>query len=84
MRSHNRRKSDKRDVTDDFCKRFGAVAVHRKYCTGEQVKTAIAEQLEDDINGREHRLLGSILYDKGWITEEQIEAVIVALKKTIA
>lgn len=77
-----RRKSDKQ-VTGDFCRRFGAIAVHKKFSTAEQVKSAIMEQLEDDMSGREHRLLGSILYDKGWITEDQIEAVLRELKKTM-
>jgi hypothetical protein len=82
MEIRHRRKSDKQ-VTGDFCKRFGAVAVHKKFSTAEQVKTAIMEQLDDDINGREHRLLGTILFDKGWITEDQIEAVLMEIKKTI-
>ncbi len=80
MNIRNRRKSDKQ-VTSDFCKRFGAIAVHKKFCTAEQVKSAIMEQFDDDIGGKEHRLLGSILYDKGWITEDQIEAVLVEVRK---
>jgi hypothetical protein len=82
MNAHHRRRSDKQ-VTSDFCRRFGAVAVHRKYATADQVKAAIMEQLDDDINGREHRLLGSILYDKGWITDDQIEAVLLEIRKSI-
>jgi hypothetical protein len=80
MEEKHRRRSD-RQVTGDFCKRFGAIAVHKKFSSAEQVKTAIMEQLDDDINGREHRLLGSILYDKGWITEDQIQAVLMEIKK---
>ncbi len=82
MELRSRRRSDKQP-TDDFCKRFGAIAVHKKFSTAEQVKSAIMEQLDDDISGREHRLLGSILYDKGWITEDQIEAVLLELKKLL-
>ncbi len=82
MQSHHRRRSDKR-LTGEVCRRFGAIAVRLKYCSVEQVKAAITEQLEDNINGREHRLLGSILYDKGWISEGQIEAVLLELRKTI-
>jgi len=68
-------------MTCKFCKRFGAVAAQKKYATVDQVKAAILEQLDDDMNGREHRLLGSILYDKGWITEGQIEAVLLEVRK---
>jgi len=45
------------------------------------VKSAIMEQVEDDLNGREHRLLGSILHDRGLITENQIETVLLELRK---
>ena len=47
------------------------------------VKAAVNEQIDDDINGREHRLLGTILYDNGFITEYQIEVVLQELKKTL-
>ncbi len=70
-------------MTDAGCRRFGAIAVHLQFCTVEQVKSAMTEQLEDNINGREHRLLGSILYDKGWISESQIEAVLLELRSTM-
>jgi hypothetical protein len=82
MQSPSRRRSDKQ-VTGGFCKRFGAAAVHRKYATVEQVKAAILEQLDDDLNGREHRRLGSILFDKGWITKAQIEAVLQEIRKEV-
>ncbi len=82
MHIHHRRRSDK-PVTDAACRRFGAIAVHLKFCTVEQVKSAMTEQLEDNINGREHRLLGSILYDKGWISETQIETVLLELRNAI-
>jgi hypothetical protein len=80
MRIPRRRRSDKHD-TGESCRRFGTVAVNRKFATIEQVRSAILEQLEDDVNGREHRLLGSILYDKGWISEEQIEAILKEIRK---
>jgi hypothetical protein len=77
-----RRKSDNQ-VTGDFCQRFGTIAVRKGFVTPEEVKRAIIEQLDDNISGREHRLLGSILFGNGLITEVQIEAVLQELKKTI-
>ena len=78
----NRRKSDA-TVTGEHCQRFGAIAVRKGFVSIEDVKAAVNEQIDDDINGREHRLLGTILYDKGVITEYQIEVVLQELKKLL-
>jgi hypothetical protein len=51
--------------------RFGSIAYQRGYVTKEQLQAALAEQVEDNISGRPHRLLGTILREKGWLTEEQ-------------
>jgi len=40
------------------------------------VQKALAEQVEDDIMGRPHRLLGTILREKNWITEEQVKSIL--------
>ena len=56
--------------------RFGSIAVYRKYLTLRQVQQALAEQVEDDIMGRPHRLLGTTLREKNWITEEQIKSIL--------
>ena len=77
-----RRKGDAA-VTGDHCQRFGAIAVRKGIVSIEDVKAAVNEQIDDDINGREHRLLGTILYDNGIITEYQIDIVLQELKKTL-
>ena len=77
-----RRKADAK-VTGDHCQRFGAIAVRKGFVSFEEVKSAIGEQIDDDINGREHRLLGTILYDNGFITEHQIDMVLQELKKSL-
>ncbi len=56
--------------------RFGSIAVYRKYVTLEQVQCALAEQMEDDVMRRPHRLLGNILVEKNWITEEQMKSIL--------
>jgi len=83
MDPRKRRKSDN-DVTGDICHRFGAIAVHKRFITLDQLKTAVLIQVDDDVNGREHRLLGTILFDRGLLTEDQIDAVLQDLKKTLA
>ena len=56
--------------------RFGRTAVYRTYATLEQVQRALAEQVEDDVMGRPHRLLGEILRENNWITEAQEKLVL--------
>jgi len=79
MDQPKRRKRDD-NVTGDMCHRFGAIAVHKGFVTIEEMKAAVMEQIDDDISGREHRLLGTILYDRGLITEHQIGTVLQELK----
>ena len=62
--------------------RFGSVAFLLGYVTLEQLQQALAVQVEDNVFGRKHRLLGAILREKNWITEEQ-EKAILAEKDTI-
>lgn len=56
--------------------RFGSMAIFRGVATLKQVQQALAEQVEDNACGRPHRLIGKILKDKGWITEEQERSIL--------
>ena len=56
--------------------RFGSIAVFRKHVTLKQIQQALSEQVEDNVRGRPHRLLGIILREKGWITEEQERSIL--------
>lgn len=56
--------------------RFGIIAVKVGYITPTQLRQAMILQLDDDLEGRPHRLLGDILYDLGWITLEQCSEVL--------
>ena len=60
----------------NLCRRFGTIAVKNGFVSETNLKNAFLEQLEDDLAGREHRLIGTILYEKGWITWEQIDVVL--------
>jgi hypothetical protein len=75
MEHRKRRRSD-RQRSPELCRRFGVISVRKGFVTLEQVKAAIAEQIDDDVHGREHRPIGAILFDKYWITESQIEEVL--------
>jgi hypothetical protein len=82
MDPRNRRKTDN-DVTGELCHRFGVIAVRKGFITLDELKTAVLIQVDDDVNGLEHRTLGNILCDRGQITEEQIDIVLQELKKTL-
>ena len=62
--------------TVDYCRRFGQVAVERGYITPEQLKEALSEQVDDDLAKKRHRLLGEILFEKYWMTTNQVVAVL--------
>ena len=60
-------------------KRFGQVAVEKKFVTPEQAKQALQEQIEDNLSQKPHRQLGRILLEKGWMNDQQVEAVLVEI-----
>ena len=59
-----------------YCSRFGTISVELKFISIEQLKWALNEQLEDDLAGRPHRVLGAICFAHGWMTPEQIDVVL--------
>jgi len=81
MTNNAERKKSDSDVTRCRCHRFGAIAVLKGFVTIDEVKAAIMDQVEDDLSGREHRLLGNILFERGLINENQVEAVMLELQK---
>jgi hypothetical protein len=71
-------------VVSDFEKRFGTMAVEKEYVTKEQLLEAMRIQVEQDLDGIEHRLIGSILFSMGYLTLEQVNEVIEAIKEDAA
>ena len=61
-------------------KNFGTVALEKGFVTGEQLEEAVKVQREQDMEGLEHRLIGSILYSLGYMTIPQVNEVIDTLK----
>jgi len=59
-----------------YCARFASIAVEKGFITAEQAKVALAEQLDDDLAHKKHRLVGHILFEKVWITPRQIDLVL--------
>jgi len=69
-------KNDKKMNPDIEHFRFGSIAHLRGYVTLLQIKQALGEQVEDNLSGRPHRLLGTIFREKGWLTEEQEKPIL--------
>ena len=70
-----------KELSAKYCYRFGMIAAELKFITPEKVKEAMAEQVDDNLSNRPHRLLGRILLEKGWMTAPQIETVLNELFK---
>jgi hypothetical protein len=59
-----------------FDPRFGQIAVEKGFITSDQLKAALSEQVDDDLSLRPHRVIGSIFFDRGWMTYQEIELVL--------
>jgi len=73
----------KKHPSDKYCPRFGHLAVEMGYVTPEQLKEALGEQVDDNLGGRPHRILGAIFFDRGWMTPGQIDEVLNRLFKVV-
>lgn len=72
-----------RQVSEKYCPRFGQIAVEKRFISEEQLQEALRCQVDDDLRGRPHRLLGVILFEKDWMSSEQIEQVLTVLFKSM-
>ena len=70
-----------KELSKKYCPRFAQLAVEMNFVTPDQVKAALAEQLDDNLSNRRHRLIGRILLEKGWMKPEHIEHVLNELFK---
>lgn len=66
----------RKKISRKYCPRFGQTAVAMGFITAERLKEALNIQVDDDISGNEHRLIGAILFENDWMCGEQIEAVL--------
>ncbi|MGB2689434.1 MAG: hypothetical protein WBC36_10655 [Desulfobacterales bacterium] len=57
-------------------KRFGAVAIEKGFITLEHLIDAMKIQILENSDGSDHRLIGQILWEEGYIKTEQINEVL--------
>ena len=59
--------------------RFCTLAVEKGFITSHQLLEALEIQTKEDLMGKEHRLIGKILFDQGVVTLHQIEETLVSM-----
>ncbi len=65
-----------KELSEKYCPRFAKIAVDKGFITVQQAKEALAEQMDDNLSNKPHRLIGRILLEKGWLTALQVETVL--------
>ncbi len=70
-----------KEISKKYCTRFGLIAVNKGFVTADQLKEALSEQADDNLSSRPHRLIGRIFFEKGWMTDEQINMVLNELER---
>lgn len=70
-----------KEVKTKYSPRFGKIAVDMGFITAEQLKLALASQVDDEVSGNPHRVIGSIFFERGWMTYQEIEQVLKELFK---
>jgi len=66
-----------------YSPRFGKIAVDMGFITPDQLKLALSAQVDDNLSGNTHKVIGSIFFEKGWMTYQEIEKVLKVLFKEI-
>lgn len=57
-------------------KRFGMVAIEKRFITKDQFVEAMAVQIENELGGIQPKNLGTILNAMGYMTHDQIQEVV--------
>lgn len=77
------KKESEKDASLEWTPRFGNIAVEMGYATSDQIKHAMKDQADDDIQRRPRRPLGRILFERDWMSHSEVEMVLNELfKKT--
>jgi hypothetical protein len=68
-----------KSVAEKYCPRFGALAVEMGFINETQLQEGLNCQIDEESRGRSRRLLGTILFDKGWMSSQQVDRVMTEL-----
>lgn len=61
-------------------KRVGVLAVEKGFVTKDQLFEAFKIQIEEDLEGEKHNLIGLILIELGYLTPAQAEEILAAMR----
>lgn len=67
-------------MSDDRELRFGTIAMEKGFITKAQLVEALIAQIDDNIDKKKHRLIGTILFELGYITHQQIDKVLAEIR----
>ena len=70
-------------ISGKYEHRFGQTAVGLGFISEARLREALQCQADEDRSNQPHRLLGTILFDKEWMTGDQIEKVLNTLLKNM-
>jgi len=68
-------------IDENLRQRFGDIAIRKQFITKDQFVEAMAFQIENELEGIQPKLIGSILRDMGYITAAQIDEVVSIMAK---
>jgi hypothetical protein len=60
---------------------FGEIAIKRQFIAEKQLLECLDIQKMEDLRGAPHRLIGEIMVDRGYLTPEQRETIVKAMKE---
>jgi hypothetical protein len=66
-------------ATQKIDKRFGTIAIEKGIITEEQLFEVLKIQISEELENKERRLIGQILFEKGYITPDEIDDVLIAM-----
>jgi len=65
-----------------FKKRFGFMAVKKRFITIDQLIEAMKIQVREEIKNGEHRLIGAILIEMGFMDTSQVNELLGSIETT--
>ena len=60
---------------------FGTLSVEKGIITAGQLGKAVSVQMNEDLKGMKHRLLGQVFVDLGYMSHKQVEEVLGAISE---
>ena len=70
-------------ISTKYSVRFGQIAVEMGFLSEARLKQALCLQVDDDLAGKKHRLIGTIMFENDWMSYEHIETALKVVMKKI-